>query len=521
MLADMVMPSSRPSAHGTTPVADATSCAAPRERADACPGALRLHRADDGGLARVRVPGGVLDVAQAAALHTAATRLGSGELHLTSRGNVQLRGLRADAGPELAELLSGAGLLPSLAHERVRNIVASPLSGLDGSGHRDVTGQLAELDRLLCESEALRELSGRFLFAVDDGRGDVAALGADVTLLAEPDGTTLLYLGADRDAGVLRVADEHAAAAAVVAAETFLEAVRESGLRAWRVADLAVTGAELARRTALRLRAGAREAPLAPLPAAPALGPRSEQTRAEKTAEAPVPGPVPGPSGAVALSVLAPLGRLTGRQWELLTRTAEREGDGALRMTPWRGVVVPGLTPSHAPGALAALDGAGLVTDPASPWRGAGACAGRPGCAKSLTDVHADAAAALARPGPVSGPGAGSDSFALPVYWSGCERRCGHPRGDRVEVVAGADGYRVAVVRGTGEALAVPVPTGSDPGAAAASARVPEDSGPHRDDGTGHGGGALAGAAVRESNRPSERSGARAPAREDSATAGP
>ncbi|OEV13079.1 precorrin-3B synthase, partial [Streptomyces nanshensis] len=263
MLADMVMPSSRPSAHGTTPVAEATSCAAPRERADACPGALRLHRADDGGLARVRVPGGVLDIAQAAALHAAATRLGSGELHLTSRGNVQLRGLREDAGPDLAELLSSAGLLPSPAHERVRNIVASPLSGLDGSGHRDVAGQLTELDQLLCESEVLRELSGRFLFAVDDGRGDVAALGADVTLLAEPDGTALLYLGADRDAGVLRVADEHAAAAAVVAAETFLDAARESGLRAWRVADLAVTGAELARRTALRLGAGAREAPLA------------------------------------------------------------------------------------------------------------------------------------------------------------------------------------------------------------------------------------------------------------------
>ncbi|SER47919.1 precorrin-3B synthase [Streptomyces qinglanensis] len=521
MLADMVMPSSRPSAHGTTPVADATSCAAPRERADACPGALRLHRADDGGLARVRVPGGVLDVAQAAALHAAATRLGSGELHLTSRGNVQLRGLREDAGPELAELLSGAGLLPSLAHERVRNIAASPLSGLDGSGHRDVAGQLTELDQLLCESEALRELSGRFLFAVDDGRGDVAALGADVTLLAEPDGTTLLYLGADREAGVLRVADEHAAAAAVVAAETFLEAVRESGLRAWRVADLAVTGAELARRTALRLGAGARDAPLAPL--------------VEKTAEAPVPGPVTGPSGVVALSVLAPLGRLTGRQWELLTRTAEREGNGELRMTPWRGVVVPGLTPPRAPGALAALDAAGLVTDPASPWRGAGACAGRPGCAKSLTDVRADAAAALARPGPASGPvsgpvsgygagpgpGAGSGSSALPVYWSGCERRCGHPRGDRVEVVAGNDGYRVAVVRGTGEEHPVPVPAGSDPGAAAAAARVAEGTGPRRCDQTRYGSGALAGAATRESNRPSERGAAHGPVREDSATAGP
>ena len=59
---------------------------------------------------------------------------------------------------------------------------------------------------------------------------------------------------------------------------------------------------------------------------------------------------------------------------------------------------------------------------------------GRPGCAKSLADVRADAAKAL-------GPGPSS----LPVYWSGCERRCGHPHGDWVDIVATADGYDVSV----------------------------------------------------------------------------
>ena len=43
-----------------------------RDRGDACPGALRLHTADDGALARIRVPAGVLTAGQAYALADAA-----------------------------------------------------------------------------------------------------------------------------------------------------------------------------------------------------------------------------------------------------------------------------------------------------------------------------------------------------------------------------------------------------------------------------------------------------------------
>lgn len=83
------------------------------------------------------------------------------------------------------------------------------------------------------------------------------------------------------------------------------------------------------------------------------------------------------------------------------------------------------------------LADAGLVTGPDSPWAGVGACVGRPGCAKSLADVRAEAEAAL---GPVG---------RLPVYWSGCERRCGHPHGEWIDVVATPAGHRIARVRGS------------------------------------------------------------------------
>ncbi|WP_349345307.1 hypothetical protein [Streptomyces rapamycinicus] len=176
-----------------------------RGRDDACPGALRLHPADDGSLARIRVPGGLLTARQAQALGRVAEELGDGRLDITSRGNAQVRGLAAGCGAELAARLRAAGLLPSDRHDRVRNIVASPLSGLDGAGYADVVAWVRELDAALCDEACvgtlaargeLSGLSGRFLFALDDGRGDVAALGADVTLIATPGGGAVLRVGA-------------------------------------------------------------------------------------------------------------------------------------------------------------------------------------------------------------------------------------------------------------------------------------------------------------------------------------
>ncbi|MFC5850610.1 precorrin-3B synthase [Streptomyces chlorus] len=393
-----------------------------RDRGDACPGSLRLHTADDGALARVRVPGGVLTVPQAEALADAADRLGDGELHLTSRGNVQVRGLRDDCGTRLAGLLDAAGLLPSHGHERARNIVASPLSGLDGRGVREVRPWLSALDASLCASEAARALSGRFLFALDDGRGDVAGLGADVTVRAVGDGGALLVIGSADEA--LRVSGEEAPRAALLAAEAFLDMLRETGARVWRVDELNLSPGELTHAVRSRLTA-------AGIGCVPAPNDRATNDRT------PLEGPPPGVIGA-ALSVHVPLGRLTSRQWRTVTRVAAEVRSGEMRLTPWRGIVVPahGRSGATAADALARLAGTGLVTDASSPWLRVGACIGRPGCGKSRSDVRADATAALADAG----------RSPLPLYWSGCERRCGHPRGDRIDVVAAPEGgYRIGM----------------------------------------------------------------------------
>ncbi|MFD8951838.1 cobalamin biosynthesis protein CobG [Streptomyces xanthophaeus] len=357
-----------------------------RDRGDACPGALRLHAADDGFLARVRIPGGLLTAPQAAVLALAADRFGDGHLELTSRGNVQLRGLPDGCGAALAELLDSAGLLPAPSHERIRNIVASPLAD---------PAPVRELDRLLCADPEAAALSGRFLFAVDDGRGDVAALDPDVTLLSQPGGRVLVRLGASPDAAEVAAAD--APRAALEAARHFLDAAAAAGTRAWRIAELPAGHAlDVREFTGLLTRRGIRAAYLRDAP--------------RPYADPPAPG-----VHADLLCVLVPLGRLSTAQW--------RELPGELRITPWRSILVSAAAPRPA----------GLVTSPGSPWESVTACTGRPGCAKSLADVRADARAVAGR---TRGP--------LPVHWSGCERRCGHPRGTAwVDLVATPDGYRL------------------------------------------------------------------------------
>jgi precorrin-3B synthase len=378
-----------------------------RPRADACPGALQTHAAADGALARVRVPGGAVTSAQLRVLADAARDLGDNALELTSRGNLQLRGLRPGSESELGNRLAAAGLLPSATHERVRNVLASMLSGRSG-GHLDVRPWVDAFDAGLCADPALAGLPGRFLATLDDGRGDVAGLGGDVGLFTlDPRTVALLLCGTDSG---LRTTPAAAVELALAATRAFLDVRDEDGGTAWRLAEIP----EGITRIVARLPGQNGHCGPIEVPVAPGTGPA---------------GAVAQSDGRTALVAVVPLGRLTAAQADLLAATS-----ADVQITPWRSVVLPDL-----PDASAARDltAAGLVLDPGSAWLRVTACAGRPGCAKSLADVRADAAAAVAD-GTLPGDGARQ-------HWAGCERRCGRPRGDVVDVVATGTGYRVDV----------------------------------------------------------------------------
>ncbi|PZA18815.1 precorrin-3B synthase, partial [Modestobacter versicolor] len=87
---------------------------------------------------------------------------------------------------------------------------------------------------------------------------------------------------------------------------------------------------------------------------------------------------------------VVPLGRLSADQADLLARLAPE-----VQLTPWRSVVVPDLAEDAVDDAAVDLYRTGIVFDEASPWLQVTTCAGRPGCARSLADVRADAVTAV------------------------------------------------------------------------------------------------------------------------------
>jgi precorrin-3B synthase len=393
---------------------------------------LRLAEAADGFLARVRLPGGLVSGEQLRVLASLAAEIGDGRVELTSRGNGQLRGLAPDAGGPLTDGLFQAGLLPSISHERVRNVLASPLAGLDRGP--DLTGVVRALDAGLCARPRLAELSGRFLFAVDDGRGDVAGAGADVVATVSPGGAVVNGLsvpGANPpgggDDGVPDDLRDGVVNVMLACAEAFLGLRTGDRDTAWRIADLP-DGAErvraaVAARLGLDAAAGERQ-PVA----VPAARPVGLVTRKGKGGGAESPASVRDDRD-LSVVLLAPLGRLTSAQ---LTWVADRVGVHAARVTPWRSVALPCL--ADAAGVLREAAGLGFGTDEASPWLRVTACAGRPGCASALADVQADAADL-----------AGRWPRRL-VHVSGCGRHCGRPAATEIDVTATSEGYQVGGV---------------------------------------------------------------------------
>ncbi|MET7299141.1 precorrin-3B synthase [Embleya sp. NPDC005575] len=431
-----------------------------RERDDACPGVVDASPADDGLIARVRLPGGRLDPDQIHELALLARRFGTGSVDLTARANMQLRGLAEADLPALADAIAAAGLMPSRSHDRVRNILASPLAGRDPSALLDADAVLTALDHALCATPDLTALSGRFLIGIDDGGLPIASARHDLDLVALTKHAFALHVAGHDTTWRFGPAD--APAAIVRAARAFLTARAHTG--AWHIRELPGGAARFAALLAVD------PAPFAgPGPVTTPGGnhapttPDAARLRQRGGSRPPI-GVLAQSDGRFAVGALVPLGRLTRQHLAALVGLRTE-----LRITSARGVVVRDVTDPAA--TVAALEAAGLPCDPASPWRGVTACSGLGACRRALADVRTEATRhALGRSSrdtPLGGADRSSTDRSpadrpqaldrADTHWVGCSRACGKPAGATL-LVAREDGTYETVPPG-----GAPTPTSAPP----------------------------------------------------------
>lgn len=276
---------------------------------------LRPWIADDGALVRLRLVGGVLSTSALRDLVGIAADYADGTILLTKRTNLQLRGIEHAGGcvpAVLVDAIAEAGLLPSPSHELVRNIMVSPLTGRV-AGRADLRETAHELDRLLCAEPDFAGLAGRFLFVLDDGRGDIASRSLDLGLMAVDTETVQLRVGSDHWGAVTPLED--APEALLSYARAFLGLRGEGEAALWHVDELPDGGAEL-------------------------LGMHHARDLRTQVSTLPPPyGIIAQDDGRSAEHLAVPDGVLTP---ELAGVILDRAGTEVI-VTPWRSIVIPDL----------------------------------------------------------------------------------------------------------------------------------------------------------------------------------
>lgn len=324
-------------------------------------------RSGDGLVVRVRPRFGRLTRAQALGLCALAKTHGSGMIDLTNRANLQIRGVMDAGHAPLLRALQTLDLVEAdPAAEARRNILVTPF-WQPGDLSQRLTGAL--LDTL----PHLPDLPAKVGFAVDCGPALLlSSAPADFRLERSADG---LILRADGAAKGWPVTEAEAMDALREMVHWF-DARRDGAHR--RMAALVAQGdLPTAWQCAL------------PLPAAPP------------------PRPGKRPQGAL-LGV--PFGQIDAGD---LARLLEASDATALRVTPWRMLLLEGAALPRAP--------QGFITAPGDPLMAVDACPGAPFCPQASVETRA-----LARALAPHLPG---------LHVSGCAKGCARPRPARATLV--------------------------------------------------------------------------------------
>jgi precorrin-3B synthase len=339
-----------------------------------CPSALLPMLSGDGLVVRLRPRGGRLSADQAAGIAELGKNHGNGLIDLTSRANLQIRGVREQGHEALVIGLDRLGLVDSdQALEAQRNVIVAPFWDEGDDTHALAT----ELERTL----AMRALGlpEKFGFAIDCGaRRVLTQAPADIRIERGADGG--LIVRADGAQQGCAVTGTDAIETALSLAEWFVASGGTKNGRGRMAAHLAV-GAKL---------------------------PDTLVGNASPASAFISPGPEIYPQGAL---VALAFGQMQSETLGFLAGLAP-----GLRLTPWRMLLIEGLheMPQHD----------GLVTRADDPLLRVVACTGAPACPEAHSETR-KLAISLA-------PHLAPD---IRLHVSGCAKGCAHMNASDITLV--------------------------------------------------------------------------------------
>jgi len=415
----------------------------------------------DAFMLRLRLPGGILTADKAVGLADIAERFGAGAVDVTTRANLQIRGIGAAYPIDVLTALQELGLTSRGAGaDNIRNITGSPLAGIDPQELIDTRSLCRSLHHLILNHRELYGLPRKFNIAFDGGgrigvledTNDIgfAAVRVGPGKAVEEGVYFRMLLGGitghgsfAEDAGVLLRPDEVVAAGVAILRLFIAEGDRTDRKRARLRYVIERMGlAETVAAASAYLPFPWRFAP------ADIAEPRGPIGRDLHVGVHPQAQP-----GLSYIGIVAPASRLGADQLRALASLAARRGSGTMRLTVWQNLLISDIPDADVGDAVAEIEALGLVVFPSAIRAGLVACTGNAGCKFALSDTKRDALALAHHLEPRV-----TLDTPLNIHLTGCPNSCAqHYVGDiglvAARVDAGGDdeveGYHLVVGGGS------------------------------------------------------------------------
>ena len=379
---------------------------------------------------RLRMPSGILTSAQMNVLADIVQRYGdSGNADITTRQNLQLRGIRIEDIPDIFNRMDAVGLTSvQSGMDNVRNITASPVAGLDASELIDVRDLVQQVQDMITGNgkgnPEFTNLPRKFNIAIEGGRdnsvhaeiNDIAfvpayASSGDLGFNVVVGG----FFSAKRCEAAIPMNVWVSPAEVVSLCRAILEVYRDNGLRAnrqksrlmWLIDEWGLDRF----RAEVEQQLGRSLAPAAP---------KDEIDWEKRDHIGLYPQKQPG-LNYVGLHV--PVGRLFAADMYDLARLAEVYGNGEIRLTVEQNLIIPHVPDSRLDALLQEPLLQKFSIHPAPLSRSLVSCTGSQFCNFALIETKNRATAMIREL-------ESELDFArsVRIHWTGCPNSCGQPQ---------------------------------------------------------------------------------------------